>query len=72
MAHFVEEGMEDASVTGSTNAAKKVQNINEWLKANRLTRLKDYFELNEIEMEDLMMFSETDLQLSIHPSFFCP
>ena len=51
MAHLVEEGMEGSE----TGVAKQAVTINEWLKANRLSKLKDYFESNEIVMEDLQL-----------------
>ena len=40
MAHFVQEGPEDAE----TGIAKKAVTINEWLDTNRLNKLQSYFE----------------------------
>ena len=58
MAHFVDEGVEGSE----TGIAKAATDINQWLESNRLDKLKDYFENSQIEMDDLMSFSETDFE----------
>ena len=59
MAHLFEEGREGTQ----TGVAKPATDVNQWLKANRLTVLIAYFEKNEIVMEDLMSFTEEDIEL---------
>ena len=58
MAHLVDGGAEGSE----TGIAKAAVDINQWLKINRLPKLQDYFESNDMTMEDLMSFSETDLE----------
>ena len=75
MAHLVSaEGAEGAE-TGAP-ASPQTMDINAWLKANRLNKLKDYFETAEIEMEDLLSFTETDIEFrnnhrSEKPNLLC-
>ena len=60
MAHFVEGA--EGSTTGAA-IAPQAMDINEWLKANRLSQLKDYFISLEIGLEDLVSLTETDIEL---------
>ena len=62
MAHVVDDGAEGTEGTG-TGIAKAAVDINQWLKTNRLSKLKGYFEAEEMEMEDLYLSSEKELEL---------
>ena len=62
MAHFVEGGAEGTETGAAAAAAPATMDINQWLKANRLSKLKGYLEEMEIEMEDLVTFSETHME----------
>lgn len=62
MAHIVEEGQTEGAETG---VAKQALDINQWLDSKRLGQLKGYFQKNEIVMEDLMDFAESDLELRL-------
>ena len=53
MAHLVEGGTEGTE-TGTVDVAPQAVDINQWLKSNRLSQLKDYFEKIEIEMEGIL------------------
>ena len=44
--------------------ANEPLDINQWLQDNKLKNLKPYFEDNEIEMEDLLEFEQTEIELS--------
>ena len=65
MAHIVDGGAEGTEGT-ETGIAKAALDINQWLKTNRLSKLKGYFEAEEIEIEDLQMSSEKDVELSLY------
>ena len=58
MAHFIEGGAEGSE----TGIAKAAVDINQWLKDNRLSKLKDYFESNEVEMEVEILYPELSLK----------
>merc|ERR1719361_1024055 len=62
MAQFVEEGAEGVTATGISGSAPNALDIGGWLKKNRLTAHKQYFEQQEISIEDLMDFSESDMK----------
>ena len=47
MAHVVDDGAEGAE----TGVAKAAVDMNQWLKTNRLPKLQDYFESNDMTME---------------------
>ena len=55
MAHVVDDGAEGSE----TGVAKAAVDINQWLKTNRLDKLKGYFEDNQIAMEDLVETFDT-------------
>ena len=63
MAHQQVEGSETGGATAPAIDVTSID-INEWLKSNRLSKLKDYFETEEAVMEDLLAFTEMDIQLS--------
>ena len=54
MAHLVEGGAE-GTATGASDVAPEAVDLNQWLKLNRLPKLQDYFESNDIVMEDLQL-----------------
>ena len=61
MAHLVEGGSEGAE-TGYVDVAPAAIDINQWLKMNRLSKLKGYLEEMEIDIDDLRKCSETDME----------
>ena len=68
MAHLV-EGVTEGAETGAVVTAPEAVDINQWLKANRLVKLKDYFEEMDIVMEVEIVYSVLVLHVT-HLSYF--
>ena len=49
---------------GDTNDICNID-MNIWLKQNRLTKLQQYFQENEVIIDDLLKYSEDDMKLNL-------